>query len=142
MLEQARFSLSRAGVMVGLSSLLFLSTGIWFNTQQSVSDVYFSEQTWDNAQTLLRHIIPDREFNTNATMSISSTCSAGQKGYSQLIATATQLDTELARLTQLQFVRQTYKLDLANVFMDGFFLKNTCAEIQKSIQWVLRRSQQ
>ena len=142
MLEQARFSLSRAGVMVGLSALLFLSTGIWFNTQQSVSDVYFSEQTWDNAQTLLRHIKPDHELNTNAAMSISSTCSAGQKGYPQLLATATQLDTELARLTQLQFVRQTYKLDLANVFMDGFFLKNTCEEIQKNIQWVLRRSQQ
>ena len=142
MLEQARYSLSRAGVMAGLSALLFLSAGVWFNTQHEVSDTYFSEQTWNNTQAVLRHIKPANELTQTSDTFDSAKCVANRSGVVLLTKAAQQFDAELAKLSDRQFVRQVYKLDVYSLIADSYFLGQSCESIQKSIQWILTRSKQ
>jgi hypothetical protein len=142
MLEQARFSLSRAGVMVGLCALLFLTAGIWFNTQHTVSDTYFSEQHWSSTQALLRHVKPTPEVKSPAEAAVSATCVAGHAGFARLKDTVKQLDAELAALTHSQFLRQSYQLDMFGLITDGHFLGQNCENIQQKIQWLMNQSKQ
>ena len=61
MLEQAKFSLARAGVMVGLCGLVVLGAGWFLNSREAVktkAQVHFSAQTWESVQSVLRHVAP------------------------------------------------------------------------------------
>lgn len=140
MLEQARFSLSRAGVMAGLTALLFLSAGVWFDPQKGVTDSYFSEHTWSNAQALLRHVKPETDITLPSAAAVPATCVAGSAGYAQLRTAAQRLDTELAQLSQTQFVHRTYRLDVLALTTAADFNERPCDSIQKVIQWVLGKT--
>lgn len=139
MLEQARFSLARAGVMVGLCGLLVLGSGWLMNqnpARKVAQPVHFSAQTWQQVQAVLSHLRP-AVTGSSAVLSpgLVSTC----QGHPRLLREAEVLQGHLAGLQRTQFVKQLYQLDLSTLPPDPQL--QTCADLVKALRWINDRAQ-
>ena len=90
MLEQARFSLARAGVMVGLCAVVVLGSGWVLNHREAVKSkapVHFSVRTWEEAQWVLGLIAPGNSTHLGQTPEMPAPSCAAQSGASDYQST-------------------------------------------------------
>lgn len=142
MLEQARFSLARAGVMVGLCGLLVLGGG-WLMSQRPVlkgpAPVHFSAQTWQQVQAVLRHVVP--EPAPPPPQAGSAACRPDSVGHARLQREEQALQGHLLALHRSQFVRQTYQLDMAALWQDPEVQHWSCADVAGAVHWLNDKAQ-
>jgi len=146
MLEQARFSLARAGVMVGLCATVVLGAGWFMNQREAVrtqAPVHFSARTWQAVQTVLRHVAPANPTSqamaqaaTSEQASGGAQCAAAQPGYERLQKSVTLFNLHLTQLARTTFVRATYQLNIERLIQGTAQSEQTCAELQRSVQWL------
>jgi cell division protein FtsI/penicillin-binding protein 2 len=140
MLEQARFSLARAGVMVGLCGLVVLGAGWVMNSREAVktqAPVHFSARTWEDVQGVLRHVVPNASGQATSFPALSSPgCTPAQPGHERLQKAVESLNLHLHHLTRAQFVKQTYRLDVAGFVLEPGRMGQTCTDMLRPIQWL------
>ena len=104
MLEQARFSLARAGVMVGLCSLVVLGAGWVMNSRDGVKNkasLHFSARTWEDVQWVLRYVTPlASPIETTMSELSGPGCAAGRPGHERLRKAVETLNQNLERATK------------------------------------------
>lgn len=137
MLEQARFSLARAGVMVGLCGLLAWVGGALLNPRQlnqKTPSVHFSAQTWQRLQTALHHVKPGPIGSTTNHM-VSAHCPASNFAHHRLLLAARAFQNHLDELHQMGFLKQTYTFDGDSWVQDPALQQASCAELAKILRW-------
>jgi len=140
MLEQAKFSLARAGVMVGLCGFVVLGAGWFLNSREAVktkAPVHFSVQTWQGVQSVLRHVAPKA---SSPVLSLpqrqGAACAAGRSNHERLQKEVDVLNRHLSMLARTQFVKTPYQLDLPGMLQATAHMDRSCLEILLPIQWL------
>ena len=140
MLEQARFSLARAGVMVGLCATVVLGAGWVMNQREAVrsqAPVHFSARTWQSVQTVLRHVSPVNAPNQAKALASGGTpCAPEKPGFERLQKSVDLFNLHLTQLARASFVRQTYQLNMAGLIQETAPSDQACTELQRSVQWL------
>ncbi len=142
MLEQARFSLARAGVMVGLCATVVLGAGWVMNQREAVrtqAPVHFSARTWQGVQSVLRHVAPvsaTSQAMASAQASAGGLCAAAQPGFERLQKSVTVFNLHLTQLARASFVRQTYQLNIERLIQETAQSDQACVELQRWVQWL------
>lgn len=146
MLEQARFSLARAGVMVGLCGLVVLGAGWVMNSRDGVKNkasVHFSARTWEDVQWVLRYVTPlASPIETTMSELSGPGCAAGRPGHERLRKAVETLNQNLEHLNRTSFVRQHYRLNIDGLLLDAGRPDQTCAQIHRPVQWLNDRVRQ
>lgn len=140
MLEQAKFSLARAGVMVGLCGLVVLGAGWLLNSREALKSkapVHFSAQIWQKVQSVLRHVTPKV---SSPGLSLPQTpgvaCAVGRSNYERLQKEVEVLNGHLSLLVRAKFVKTAYQLDLPGLLQGTVHMGQSCLEILHPIQWL------
>ncbi len=139
MLEQARFSLTRAGVMVGLCGLLVLGSGWLVNQRPALkgpAPVHFSAQTWQQVQAVLGHVRP---APADPSTALSPEPVGACAGHARLRREEQALQGHLLGLQRTQFVKQRYQLDLSTLLQDP--LLPGCDELAQALRWLNNKAQ-
>jgi hypothetical protein len=145
MLEQARFSLARAGVMVGLCGAIVLGGGWLVNQRQAIqgpASVHFGAQTWQRVQSVLRHVIPAPITSPPQQQQVGSAgCDSFASGHAHLQKTVAVLQNHLVALHRAQFVQNTYQLDLASLLNDPEIQQLSCGDLTQAVRWLNDQAQ-
>ena len=145
MLEQARFSLARAGVMVGLCGLLVLGAGWVLNQRPALkgpAPIYFSVQTWQRVQAVLRHVGPViAAAPTRPQQAGHTACVSDRENQERLQKEVDALHRHLDSLHRSQFIQSPYKLELASLLQDPEVQNWTCAELGRTVHWLNDKAQ-
>jgi len=145
MLEQARFSLARAGVMVGLCGLLVLGGGWVLNQRPALkgpAPIYFSAQTWQRVQAVLPHVEPVIVAAPARPQQAGHTaCVADRETQERLQKEVDALHRHLDSLHRAQFIQSPYKLDLASLLLDPEVQNWSCAELGRAVHWLNDKAQ-
>lgn len=140
MLEQARFSLARAGVMVGLCGLVVLGAGWVMNSREVVkskASVYFSARTWEDVQWVLRHVVPTDSFlAVPLPERLEHGCAVGRPGHERLQNAVAVMNASLDNLTRAKFVKHHYQLDLDGMLQGRGRVDQTCDALLRPVQWL------
>lgn len=140
MLEQARFSLARAGVMVGLCATVVLGAGWVMNHREAVrtqAPVHFSARTWQEVQWVLRQVTPvDAPRPVLPSAQRAAECGPDQAGFARLQKSVALFNLHLAQLAQTRFVRQSYQLSLDSLVQGTAPAATACADLQRALQWL------
>lgn len=143
MLEQARFSLARAGVMVGLCAVVVLGSGWVLNHREAVKSkapVHFSVRTWEEAQWVLGLIVPGNSTPLVQTPELPSpSCAAGRPDHERLRKAVEVLNQHLDQLAQSKFIKQQYLLNPTTFFLAANLTGKSCAEMLRPVQWLNER---
>lgn len=146
MLEQARFSLARAGVMVGLCAVVVLGSGWVMNHREAVKSkapVHFSVRTWEEAQWVLSQIAPTTSTLTAQIPELSVTgCPAGRPDQERLRKAVETLNQHLNQLTQSKFIKQQYLLNPNTLLQAASRSGKSCAEVLRPIKWLNEKARQ
>ena len=140
MLEQARFSLARAGVMVGLCAVVVLGSGWVLNHREAVKSkapVHFSVRTWEEAQWVLSQISPSTLTLVVKMPDLSVPgCAAGRPDHERLRKAVEILNQHLNQLAQSKFIKQQYLLNANTLLQAASRTGKSCAEILRPVQWL------
>ena len=143
MLEQARFSLARAGVMVGLCAVVVLGSGWVLNHREAVKSkapVHFSVRTWEEAQWVLGLIAPGNSTHLGQTPEMPApSCAAGRPDHERLRKAVEVLNQHLDQLAQSKFIKQQYFLNPTTLFQAASRTGKSCAEMLRPVQWLNER---
>ncbi len=145
MLEQSGFSLTRAGVMVGLVGACFLGVGFWAQSgsEDEASRVHVSQALRASVDQLLAHVrLAAADGDTAAATAPAARCQAGTPGHERLKGRIASLDQQLRQLQEQGFVKQAYRLDTAAWLSQPQVRNLDCAEAAKPLQWVLSQTRQ
>lgn len=140
MLEQAKFSLARAGVMVGLCGLVVLGAGWLLNNREVVktkAPVHFSAQTWQSVQLVLWHVAPKTSSPVLPLPQTSgAACAVGRPNHERLQKEVEVLNGHLSLLERAKFVKASYQLDLSGLLQGTTHIGQSCLDILRPIQWL------
>lgn len=140
MLEQAQFSLARAGVMVGLCGLVVLGSGWILNNREAVktkASAHFSARIWNSGQLVLRHVAPTSLGSAvSLPKRLDTVCGPGQMGFDRLQKEVELLNAQLERLVSSKFVKNRYILNLNSLLEEPSQFSVSCSDIARPIRWL------
>lgn len=143
MLEQSGFSLTRAGVMVGLVGACFLGVGFWVQSgdDDEAAKVHVSQALRTSVDQLLAHVQPAAATAT-APAAGTPRCRAPSPEHERLLGRVQALDQQLRQLQEQGFVKQPYRLDVTAWLSQPQVRDLDCADAARPLQWVLSQTRQ
>lgn len=145
MLEKSGFSLTRAGVMVGLVGAGFLGVGFWVQSgdDDNASKVHVSQALRASVDQLLAHVRPEAATTTVPAGSMNAPrCNASAPGHEQLKGRVEALDQQFRQLQAQGYVKQAYRLDAVAWLSQPQVRDLPCADASRPLQWVLSQTRQ
>ncbi len=145
MLEQSGYTLTRAGVMVGLVGACFLGVGFWVQsgTDDEASRVHVSQALRASVDQLLAQVRPAASATGLPDAGANAPrCNAGSPDRERFKGRVDALDLQLRQLHEQGFVKQAYRLDVAGWLSQPQVRQLDCSEASKPLQWVLSQTRQ
>ncbi len=142
MFERAEFSLSRAGVMVGLCALAFLTAGLLSKSPaslQNFSTSHYSEKKFNLKQTILSHIAPNDNLALKYPSAMPTTCLNSPDKLQKWNRSVEMLNTQLVQLYEDQFLRTPYSLNSHGLFADPKMKDFSCKDIFAALDALIRQ---